>query len=412
MNDLSRLLDLTRLTSRLGRGAWTGVDRVEAAYLRALITQKAPFWALVRSNAGYLLLDRDGAAKLLTLGDKLPIHADLLSRLTCRGDPLRARAETALRRDAVARCLPFGLARMLRQRLPAGFNYLNTGHANLSDACMNAVRAGGAAKIAVLLHDTIPLDYPEFTRPGIAAVFARKLGVIARHADLVIHSAQVTRIANEAQLSRIARPPQGIVAHLGVETPILAAGPARAHPYFVTLGTIEPRKNHALLLDVWEKLHATQSPTDIPHLLILGARGWSNQTVFDRLDSLPFMGKTVFEYANLPDEQVASLISGAQGLLFPSLVEGYGLPPLEAASLGTTVILPQLPIYQETMGDYPVYVRDFDSYSWVETILAVLEGRGTGAEAEIRAGRGKSVSKWETIQPRWAAHFNIVLSIV
>jgi glycosyltransferase involved in cell wall biosynthesis len=402
MAPTARLLDLTRLIQRLGKGQPTGIDRVEAAYLDHFLTLQTPVYGLVRSRLGYLLLNRQGMAGLqLLLSAPLP-PADWLSRLTRRNDAALARSETAARRLAFARCSIWRLAQTLRHHLPDGFAYFNTGHTNLTQKPLTAIKASGG-RITVLVHDTIPLDHPEYTRPDTISRFGEKLASVAAFADLVIHTARNTQALTEAHFARLGRTPRGIIAPLGV-TPLVPAKMApRPHPYFVTLGTIEPRKNHGFLLDLWTDMHRTLAPKAIPHLLILGRRGWSNEAVFQRLDTLPFIGQTVFEMPGLPDDAVADLLANSCGLLFPSHVEGYGLPPLEAASLGIAVIVPPLAIYRETLGNYPVYAALDDSYSWMETIMR-LKHRHEG-----QATTGQSIGKGFE-PPSWKDHFKIALS--
>jgi glycosyltransferase involved in cell wall biosynthesis len=401
----ARLLDLTRLTSRLGQGQPTGVDRVEAAYLAQFLALDRPVLGLVKTSLGFLILDRGGMAlfQRLVLGQAPLPGADLLSRLIRRKNSPLAQAETALRKLAFARCRPPNLAKVLRQSLALGFEYYNTGHANLMPQTLQAIKAGGAKSLAVLIHDSIPLDHPEFTRPDTISSFDTKLAAVAAHADLVIHTAQATRTQTERHFARHGRVPPGIIAPLGITPLHPSPRSPRSHPYFVTLGTIEPRKNHAFLIDLWETMHRDLPLASIPHLLILGRRGWSNEAVFRRLDHLPFRNQTVFEMPNLPDNEVATLLAHARALLFPSHVEGFGLPPLEAAGLGVAVIVPPLPIYRETMGDYPVYASLDDSYSWLETII-----RMTGAKTgQAQGGQGH---RGAFPIPLWETHFKTVLN--
>ena len=112
-----------------------------------------------------------------------------------------------------------------------------------------------------MVHDTIPLDHPEFSRADAPAVFAAKLAAVSAHADTVIHLTHATKAGTEAHLARLGRVPSGIIAPLGVtvappDPSTLPGGLDLTAPYFVILGTIEPRKNHALLLDIWEKFAA------------------------------------------------------------------------------------------------------------------------------------------------------------
>lgn len=395
------LLDLTRLVSRMGQGPHTGIDRVEYAYLQQLVAQDAPVFALVRTGFGYVLLDRAGMAGLAArIAGGVPLgRAGLLGRLAHAKRPLRARAEADVRRLAVARAAGPWLTRMLRRHLPQGGRYFNTGHANLSDAVMRAVRRAGL-RIAVLVHDTIPLDFPAYCRPDTIDGFREKMRVVARQADLVIHTSRDARRRTEAQFAALGRVPPGVVANLGVPVPVPVpvSGPDGSMvgdaPYFVALGTIEPRKNHALLLDIWEEMGAAA-----PMLYILGARGWSNTAVFARLDALG-PGARVREVPGLGDGAVAALLAGARALLFPSHAEGFGLPALEAAGLGTAVISADLPVIRELLGDNAVYLDVTDSYSWIETILR-LSG---ASEPPSRQDR-----RFEP--PGWPEHFKIVLNV-
>ena len=387
------LLDLTRLVSRLGRGPMTGIDRVEAQWLNHLATEEEPAFALIRSAAGFLLLNRQGMARLLD--SPLPARGDLLSRLGHRRDPLRARAETLARRLSVARCLPGGLTRMLRRYLPQGGLYLNVGHANLTDSSLAAIRAAGL-RIAVLIHDTIPLDHPHLARADTVAPFRRKLAAVSAHADRVIHLTADTRARTEAQLALLGRVPPGVVAPNGVTVAAPAALPPGLNPvapWFVALGTIEPRKNIGLLLDAWDRLNPA------PQLYIVGNRGWADTGLLARLDALPPDGP-IRVLSGLSDGAVAALLSGARALLFPSLAEGFGLPPLEAAALGTPVIAGDLAVTRELLGDYPVYLPLGDSYSWAETIARKAAEPPDG----IVQGAGVRI-------PRWEDHFKIVLSV-
>lgn len=405
----ARLIDLTRLVSRAGKGPPTGVDRVEAAWLRHLLTRDEPLFALVRSSAGFLLLDRRGAQAVadLAAGDRAPGAPDLIGRMLLRRDPARAGAEAGLRGLAVARCLRPGLAGMLRRHLPRGVSALNLGHANLTAAVLHALHDGPAAQVTVLVHDTIPLDHPRFCRPGTPEDFARKMMAVSAHADRVIHAAHATRATTEAHLARLGRVPPGIVAPLGVDLPPdgpLPPGLVPDRPYVVALGTIEPRKNHALLLDVWDGLMRDHPPAQVPDLLILGRRGWQNRAVLDRLDALRGPGARVRELPGLPDGAVGAILRRARALVFPSLAEGYGLPPLEAAALGLPVVATPLPVLRERLGDYPVYARGSDRYDWQNKIWTLTQTVGA-------SGAGDTFRPGAVRPPAWADHFKTILSI-
>lgn len=380
------LLDLTRLIRRVGR-PMTGVDRVEFAYLHHLL-QHGPLFGLVRTSLGYVLLDSHGCRAVqdrLNTGDWGP--PDAWSRLVRGIPPLRARAEADLRRLSTARCLPQGLARMLRRHLRSDGVYFNTGHSNLTDRVLTAVQAVSGWRIAVMIHDTIPLDYPQFQRPGSVARFAALLGRVETAADVILCNSERTRadVMRHAPSTRATH-----VALLGVDPPQPGQPPLGAWsgaPFFVCLGTIEPRKNHALLLDIWE-----QDKPDA-HLLICGSRGWENHDVFARLDRGI---ANVHELPGLPDGAVWGLLAQSKGLLFPSVAEGFGLPPVEAAALGVPVVVSDLPVYREVLGDIPVYAPASNRYLWAQTINRLAT---TGQTTQAFA------------PPSWDAHFKSVLTL-
>jgi len=391
-------LDITRLLRRAGR-VWTGIDRVELAYLEALVADAVPVWGLARTPLGYVLLDRAGLfefhSRLTGIAPFAP--PDLLSRLQRGMQDTARRALSDLRRRAVARCLPQGLARMLRQQLPAGTAYLNIGHSNLSQRVLAAVRRVPGARIAVFVHDVIPLEYPQYQRPGTVAAFEGKMRRARQFSDLLIYNSADTQVRTQAAMAEWGPVPPGVVAHLGTVIPLpdasrLPKGLPPAEPYFVTVGTIEPRKNHALLLDVW-----TRMGHQAPMLLICGNRGWNNEAVFARLDALGPDAR-VRELAGLEDAALAALVQGAQALLFPSHAEGYGLPAVEALALGTRVLCSNMATFHEILHEYAVYNDVSKPEIWERQIR----------ELSKQTRDSQRVHGFEA--PTWAAHFKIALS--
>lgn len=398
------LLDITRLVRRAGRTP-TGIDRAERAYFDRFLSLSLPVFFLCRTSLGYILLDQAGGKVLQgKLKGVSPWgHADFPSRVLSKMAPEVQRAESDLRRLCIARASRFRLGSMLRRTVPDGTRYFNVGHSNLDNRTLNALSCVGI-RINVLIHDVIPLEFPQFQKPGSVDQFRRRLAAAQKYAHRLIYNSDDTRDRVEQHMKRLGDVPSGMVAHLGVTLPDAGGAsfiPIPDAPFFLAVGTIEPRKAYDLLLDVWEDMIRERGAESVPRLIICGSRGWNNDAVFQRLDAVPPDGPVV-EIAGLDDGTIAALMTQSLGLLFPSHAEGYGLPPLEAAALGCPVVCRDLKIFRELLGNIPVYVESGERYQW-RSIIERLE-----AGELVSSGR---LHRPQFNVPKWDDHFNAVLSL-
>ena len=391
----ARLLDITRLVSRAGLPP-TGVDRVEFAYLDGFLRDDdADVWGLARTALGFVLLDHAGLTAFRdAVRDRDFPFPDILSRLNRNLSPAARRGQSFVRWRAAARSRAHRLGALLR-RVPKGFVYYNVGHSNLTEQVLRAVQGCDGARIVVLVHDTIPLDHPDFQRFGAMPRFRKMLMAATRYADHFVCGTQAVAVDIERHTAAALTRPNVTVAALGVSPPQpraeeLPPGLMPLRPFFVILGTIEPRKNHALLLDIWDDWGP-----GAPELLILGRRGWRCEDVFARLDAgVPH----VQELQGLGDGAMAALLERAHGLLFPSLAEGYGLPPVEAAAMGVPVICSDLAACREVMKDWPVYADPSDPYQWRKQIKTLLCDPAPQRRSPMTP-------------PEWSSHLDAVLAL-
>lgn len=348
MDDRPLLLDVSRMVWRVWSSRLpTGIDRVCLAYLerfadRALaVVQRGEFRMVLsatQSDALFALLREGGRG----------FRPRLVALL----------GQAILRRERVAM---------------AGKLYLNIGHTGLDAPGLPAWLARRRLRPVFLIHDLIPITHPEFCRDGEDLRHKARMRHALSSAHGIIANSRATLDALTAfAASDGLSMPESMVAWLGADEqvdPVPLPPPAR--PSFVTIGTIEARKNHLLLLHIWERLAARMGP-NTPELILVGQRGWEADDVFALLDRSPRLKGHVRELGRCDDATMLATIDQARAVLLPSFIEGFGIPLVEALQRGTPVIASDLPVFHEIAGEIPLYPDPLDGQRWETAICDFL----------------------------------------
>jgi glycosyltransferase involved in cell wall biosynthesis len=257
------------------------------------------------------------------------------------------------------------------------------------------LRQRKSLKVLCAVHDILPIEYPQYFPAGAESGYRARLESTARHADIVMTNSQATATGFRRGFCGPGHSPVIVVAPLGVEDRAEAdRRDVTDHPpYFVMLGTIEPRKNHLLILRLWRSLGE-----NAPRLVIIGKRGWRNQATFDLLDRSVAPGGQVEEHDRLSDDEVRRMLSGARALLMPSFAEGFGLPIAEALASGVPVLCSDIAVFREVGGDAPEFIDPRDDAAWRAAIIdyAAPQSRRRAAQlARLKAH----------VPVRWPEHF-------
>lgn len=145
--------------------------------------------------------------------------------------------------------------------------------------------------------------------------------------------------------------------------------------YLLMVGTIEPRKSHALALAAIEQLWDRNRELC---LCIVGKEGWMTSDLMTRLRSHPLRGDKLFLFEELGDSDLSFLYTHSAGLIFLSKGEGFGLPLVEAANYGTPIICSDIPVFHEIAGNYATYVSDNDAVTLAQELEAWWQKRQMG----------------------------------
>lgn len=373
-------IDITRLLVRALEGRLpTGVDRVSLEYVRYFRDRAN---ALVRYNGHWLFLSNSDSGRLI---DAVLVPSDRF-KWTVRWLVFKA---------------------YLRGAQPKrGMVLLNTAHSGLEDSGY-AQRARRLGLLPVyFLHDLIPLTHPEYCSDGEAAKHHQRLASMLYGGCGIIMNSNATRLSLEhyAQDADAAVPSSVVALLAPASLPQAVTARPMAERYFVVLGTIEPRKNHLLLLHVWRQL-VEEMGAAAPRLVIVGHRGWECEQVLDLLDRCESLQGVVLEKSRCSDAEMATWLFHAQALLFPSFIEGYGMPLVEALQMGVPVLASDLSVFREIAGDIPEYLHPIDGVGWRRQILEYAQPESGARDAQCLRMRGFRA-------PTWAQHFVVVEALL
>jgi glycosyltransferase involved in cell wall biosynthesis len=252
------------------------------------------------------------------------------------------------------------------------------------------------------VYDMIPLRFPEFTGWGDA--FRSILGSL-RSEDHALVISEYTR----GELLDV-RPD---LDPARVHVTLLAADPERFHPcgptqvaaararygipdapYVLSVGTLQPRKNIPLLIRSFAALVRAGEVGDL-HLVLTGRRGWDFDEIFaEAADRQEVRDRIIFT-GYVDEADLAPLYSGALVFAYPSLAEGFGLPPLEAMQCGTPVITSNTSSLPEVVGDAGVLVDPRDGDALAQAILDVYRDSDLRADLAARATARARQFTWE-----------------
>ncbi|MCU0533623.1 MAG: glycosyltransferase family 4 protein [Hydrococcus sp. Prado102] len=253
------------------------------------------------------------------------------------------------------------------------------------------------------IHDLTFIKYPQFTNSIVKNTYASRIKRCLKWTDLVITFSQNTK--------------QEIVEYLGVEsdrifiTPQASRYPPNylvqnklkqlelygqydfSQPYILFVSKLEPRKNIITLIKAFNLL---KQENRIEHQLILiGQKGWGYEPILNAIATSPHTD-SIYHLDYLSDELVALFYSQADVFVYPSYYEGFGLPVLEAMTLGAPVITSNTSSLPEVAGDAAILINPHDSTELAEAILKVISNSQLRQDLINKGKERAKLFSWKT----------------
>lgn len=253
--------------------------------------------------------------------------------------------------------------------------------------------------IASMVHDLIPLSYPEFSNLSNKELFRRRFDDLAKIADVLVAISPQTEADICRNAPREVRIKLMPLAHSKISAPLhddcegwlLEKGITK--PFVLCVGTLEPRKNHDLLFRVWSSV--LDQGAETPQLVLAGRDGWGVSDLLGRLRATDNLGGQIVRVGPASDRDLATLYKTCLFSVFPSYAEGWGLPVGESMCLGKVVVA------SSAIADAPIEQNlkfDPDDTVGAEHILAQLWNSPESLlAAELRLQESFQARSWKDV---------------
>lgn len=379
----------------------TGIQRVQLAVISAALAQPRPeievrLVAFSAQANTWIEIGRDVFARTAEL-------------MQAPGD----RHEPAWRRHVGT------LVRLLMTaddaQFPPGARLVNLGSSWAIGNYFLALRRARSEHAVVYIpfvHDCIPMVAPDYFVPDLQRDFRVWMRDIAEHADGFLTNSNATRTDFERICADLGypghtavaipldaafdRPPDPDLAVKSLRLPQLAHGLLQPRGFALLVATIEPRKNHELVLDAWADMIARRGAHKVPVLVCVGGRGWRNGPIMARIDELRRSGRVVL-LDNISDAELGALYASCRFTIYPSRYEGWGLPVTESLSHGRVPLVARTSSLPEAGGDLAVYFDVDDAADFGAKLKALIDDDAMLARLEARIADEYTPRSWAAI---------------
>lgn len=373
------LYDLTRLVSRCKNTTPTGIDRVDINYILWLLENFEDIIFINQHECKFKIIDSSKAISILkTAIENWGYKFDLRNKVYQN------------KYDSILEYINNNYQVI----------YFNVSHLMTATDEFVKFSTYSNFKSIFFIHDLIPVTHPHFVRENDYLSFTKKIYVIfSCVSQLIVNSYFTKNSINDFCIKNNISVPPIEVLFIGCEKKFeLQINKSRLN-FFLYVSTLEPRKNHLLLIYIWEMLFQKYRNAT-PKLLLIGNKGWNIDWLVYYLKANPIAKKFIIHMENISDMQMRKYIYECLATLNPSNVEGWGMPAVESLSANAITICSDIPAYREATKGMATYIHPSDTISWYNTICSIYEGKYSHIKKHFEI-------------PSWKEHFiklNLILN--
>lgn len=271
-------------------------------------------------------------------------------------------------------------------------------------------------KKVVTIHDMVVKAYPETVRFRTKHLLNTGMKKSMKRADVIITDSEFSKSEIEKYFPQYSHKVQ--VVYCGVNSdkfyPVednsviekVKKSLDIEGEYFLYLGTIEPRKNLERLIEAYSLL--LKKDENVPRLVMAGGKGWLNSNIYQKVVELK-LEKYVQFTKYIPDEDLCPLINGATAFVFPSIYEGFGMPPLEAMACGVPVVCSKEASLPEVVGDCAVMIDAYDPQSIADGMYRIYSDKALADELKVRGLQRAKEFTWHRFSEKLHGIYEAVL---
>lgn len=265
-----------------------------------------------------------------------------------------------------------------------------------------AIKRTVQLRVGVIIYDLIPFTHPEFFWTSFYDPFVTSMVDNLWTADLNL----CISLNTERELGKFAQyfglpAPRTATIRLG-ELEARTHGPQKAlessvrQPgYVLCVCTFEPRKNHFVLYQAWKYLVRTRSPQSVPHLVLVGGKGWNSEFILHALQQDPEIRPFIQVLHQVNDEQLQDLYKNSLLTVYPSFYEGWGLPVAESLAYGKICIASSGSSLEEIAPNLTLHCDPLQSSQWANMVWEWCQDEAKRAEKVKQIIQSYQPTSWQ-----------------